>query len=70
MNRNVSGEEIKNVQHKGKPQPKDWWSRKLKNTPTMPFSPSYALMLSSLSGDASLNCMLICIIVHINASSL
>lgn len=53
-----------------KTQPKDWWSRKLQNTPIIPFSLSYALMLSRLSGDTRLNCMLICIIVHINAVSL
>lgn len=58
------------VKHKGKTQPKDQWSRKLQNTPIILFSPSYALMLSGLSGDTSLNCKLICIIVHINAAAL
>ncbi len=66
----VLGKERTDVWHKGKTQPKDWWSRKLQNTPIIPFSLSYALMLSRLSGDTSLNCMLICIIVHINAVSL
>lgn len=70
MNHTVLGKERTDVWHKGKTQPKDWWSRKLQNTPIIPFSLSYALMLSRLSGDTSLNCMLICIIVHINAVSL
>ena len=70
MNHCVLGKERGDVCHKGKIQPKDWWSRKLQNTPIIPFSLSYALMLSRLSGDTGLNCMLICIIVHINVVSL
>lgn len=70
MSHNVLGKEKNDVWHKGKTQPKDQWSRKLQNTPIILFSLSYALMLSRLSGDTSLNCKLICIIVHINVCSL